>query len=209
MRDLVRGLMVGSGNDAAIAIAYAVSGSEGEFVQRMNERAAEMGLTRTRFANPHGLDEPGHESSPRDLAVLGREVMKVPLLQSLVGDRVVTLPGPGGEGSRRLQSQNDLLAIMPSADGIKTGHTDAAGYCLVTSAEREGMRLISVVLGTMGALALERFRFRGRQVFDALLQLLLTGVLSRIHLLAAAVHHLGVSQRPGLDRFWHQSASTS
>jgi D-alanyl-D-alanine carboxypeptidase len=134
MRDLVRGLMVGSGNDAAIAIAYAVSGSEAEFVQRMNERAAEMGLTRTRFANPHGLDEPGHESSPRDLAVLGREVMKVPLLQSLVGDRMVTLPGPGGEGSRRLQSQNDLLAIMPSADGIKTGHTDDAGYTLVAHA---------------------------------------------------------------------------
>lgn len=149
VRNLVRGLMVGSGNDAATAIAYAVAGSEAEFVTRMNEKAKAMGLTRTRFANPHGLDEPGHQSSPRDLLVLGRAVMANPFLRELVGNRTVTLPGPGGAGTRRLQSENDLLAIMPDADGIKTGHTDDAGYTLVAHATSGslGREMYAVLMG--------------------------------------------------------------
>jgi len=149
MRNLVRGLMVGSGNDAATAIAYAVAGSEAEFVTRMNEKAASMGLTRTRFANPHGLDESGHRASPRDLLVLGRAVMANPFLRDLVGSRTVTLPGPGGSGTRRLQSENDLLSIMPDADGIKTGHTDDAGYTLVAHATSGtlGRDLYAVLMG--------------------------------------------------------------
>ena len=149
VRDLVRALMIGSGNDAATALAYAVAGSEAEFVVRMNDKAASMGLTRTRFANPHGLDEPGQRSSPRDLLALGREVMKDPFLRRLVAQRSVTIPGPGGQGTRRLKSENDLLAIMPDADGIKTGHTDDAGYTLVAHATstRLGRELYAVLMG--------------------------------------------------------------
>lgn len=149
LRNLVRGLMVGSGNDAGTAIAYAVAGSEAEFVMRMNEKAKAMGLTRTQFANPHGLDEPGHRSSPRDLLVLGRAVMANPFLRELVGSRTVALPGPGGSGTRQLQSENDLLSIMPDADGIKTGHTDDAGYTLVAHATSGslGRELYAVLMG--------------------------------------------------------------
>ena len=149
LRDLIRGLMIGSGNDAAIAIAYAVAGSEADFVTRMNDKAKEMGLTGTRFANPHGLDEPGHRSSPRDLLVLGRAVMKDPFLRDLVGQRSVTIPGPDGSGRVRLQSEDDLLSIMPEADGIKTGHTNDAGYVQVSHATsgRLGRDFYAVVMG--------------------------------------------------------------
>lgn len=149
MRDLLRGLMIGSGNDAAIAIAYAVAGSEAEFVTRMNDKAKEMGLTATRFTNPHGLDEPGHRSSPRDLLVLGRAVMKDPFLRDLVGQRRITIPGPDGSGRVQLESENDLLSIMPEADGIKTGHTNGAGYVEVAHATsgRLGRDFYVVVMG--------------------------------------------------------------
>lgn len=149
VRDLVRALMIGSGNDAGTALAYAIAGSEGEFVVRMNDKAKALGLSRTRFANPHGLDAPGQESSPQDLLVLGREVMKVPFLRRLVAKRSVTIPGPGGQGTRRLESQNDLLSIMPGADGIKTGNTDRAGYTLVAHATspRLGRDLYAVLMG--------------------------------------------------------------
>lgn len=149
VRDLVRALMIGSGNDAGTALAYAVAGSEGEFVVRMNDKAKALGMSRTRFANPHGLDAPGQESSPQDLLVLGREVMKDPFLRRLVAGRAVTIPGPGGQGTRRLESQNDLLSIMPGADGIKTGNTDRAGYTLVAHATspRLGRELYAVLMG--------------------------------------------------------------
>ena len=149
MRDLIRGLMIGSGNDAALAIAYAVSGSEAEFVTRMNDKAKEMGLTATRFENPHGLDEPGHRSSPRDLLVLGRAVMKDPFLRELVGQRRVSIPNPEGSGRVQLESENDLLSIMPEADGVKTGHTNGAGYVLVSHAtsDRLGRDFYAVVMG--------------------------------------------------------------
>ncbi len=149
VRDLVRALMIGSGNDAATALAYAVAGSEAEFVARMNDTARSLGMTRTRFANPHGLDEPGQQSSPADLLVLGRQVMDQPFLRRLVANRSVTIPGPGGQGTRRLESENDLLAIMPDADGIKTGQTDDAGYTLVAHATsaRLGRELYAVLMG--------------------------------------------------------------
>jgi serine-type D-Ala-D-Ala carboxypeptidase (penicillin-binding protein 5/6) len=149
LRNLIKALMVGSGNDAGIAIAYGVAGSEPEFVGRMNEKAKALGLSRTRFANPHGLDEPGHESTPADLLSLGRVVMRDPFLRSIVGERAVTIPGPSGQGTRRLESENDLLSIMPDADGVKTGHTDGAGYAVVAHATsaRLGQDLYAVLMG--------------------------------------------------------------
>lgn len=149
LRDLITGLMIGSGNDAALAIAYGLAGSEAEFVTRMNEKAKEMGLTGTRFANPHGLDEAGHQSTPDDLLKLGRAVMANPLLRKIVGQRQATIPGPGGNGTRTLESENDLLSIMPDADGVKTGHTDGAGYAVVAHAtsSRLGRDLYAVLMG--------------------------------------------------------------
>jgi D-alanyl-D-alanine carboxypeptidase len=149
VRDLVRALMIGSGNDAATALAYAVAESEAEFVVRMNDKARSLGMSRTRFANPHGLDEPGQQSSPTDLLVLGRTVLDDPFLRRLVAGRTVTIPGPGGQGTRRLASENDLLSIMPDADGIKTGQTDDAGYTLVAHATsaRLGREMYAVLMG--------------------------------------------------------------
>ena len=126
LRQLLRGLLVGSGNDAAVAIAYGVAGSEAAFVDLMNEKAKQMGLTSTHFANPHGLDAAGHQSSARDLMAMARAVMADPFLRSIVGRRSITLAGP--DGPTRLTSENDLLSIYPPADGVKTGHTDKAGY---------------------------------------------------------------------------------
>jgi len=149
VRDLLTGLLVGSGNDASIALAAHVGGSERGFVRLMNQRAAALGLRRTRFANPHGLDAPGHRSTVRDLVVLGRAFMAVPALRDLAGRRRATIPGPGGAGRRTLESKNLLLAIMPEADGIKTGNTDGAGYALVAHARRPGLgvELYAAVIG--------------------------------------------------------------
>jgi len=141
VRNLLTALLVQSGNDAAVTLAYGVAGSEAEFVARMNERARTLGMTETMYMNPHGLDTPGHHSSARDLLIAGRALMSEPVLRAIVGSSTATIPGPGRTGTRRLMSENDLLAIMPEADGIKTGHTDHAGYCLVAHATSPHLRI--------------------------------------------------------------------
>ncbi|CAM4261951.1 serine-type D-Ala-D-Ala carboxypeptidase [Bordetella tumbae] len=146
--DLLYGLLVQSGNDAAIALAEATSGSVEAFVQRMNEQAGKMGLHGTRFASPHGLPDPNTYSTARDLSVLAqRLVSDFPDLYRTY-DSVRTFTYNNISQSNR----NRLLWLDPSVDGLKTGHTDSAGYCLIASAERpDGQmrrRLISVVLGT-------------------------------------------------------------
>ncbi|MCD0501799.1 D-alanyl-D-alanine carboxypeptidase family protein [Bordetella petrii] len=146
--DLLFGLMVQSGNDAAIALAEAVSGSVEAFVQRMNDQAGQMGLNNTRFASPHGLSDPGTYSTARDLSVLAQRLVRdFPALYKHY-DSVRTFTYNNISQSNR----NRLLWLDPSVDGLKTGHTDAAGYCLIASAERPDggarRRLISVVLGT-------------------------------------------------------------
>ncbi len=135
IRDLVTGLMVGSGNDAAVTLAANVGGSVPAFVAMMNREAATLGLKNTHFANPHGLDAPGHYSTVRELVVMGRYAREeYPFIKNTVRNRVVRIPGPGGVGTRRLESENDLLSIDPEADGVKTGHTDDAGYAIVAHA---------------------------------------------------------------------------
>ena len=150
VRTLLTGLMIASGNDASIALATHVGrGSEARFVGYMNAEARQMGLTNTRFANPHGLDQKGHYSSVRDLVTLGERGLQYPLLRQVVGRRVAIIPGPNGRGTRRLESENDLLAIDPEADGIKTGHTDGAGYAVVAHARRRsnGVELYAALIG--------------------------------------------------------------
>lgn len=147
LRHLLRALLVGSGNDAAVAIAYGVAGSESAFVDLMNQKAKELGLTNTHFVNPHGLDAAGHYASPRDLLTMGEAVMKQPFLRAIVGNRSVTVPGP--RGPRRLTSENDLLSVLRAADGVKTGHTNRAGYVEVAHATdpATGVGLFAVVMG--------------------------------------------------------------
>lgn len=150
VRSLLTGLLVGSGNDAAITLANGLAASESAFVARMNARARQLGLTNTRYANPHGLDAPGHYSSARDLVAIGRVAMRRPAFRATVGNRRATIPGPNGQGVRLLESENTLLSIDAEADGIKTGHTVGAGYALVAHARRRGLG-VGLYLASIGA----------------------------------------------------------
>lgn len=139
VRDLLTGLLVASGNDAAVTLADGLAGSQAAFVEMMNTRARELGLRHTHFANPHGLDAPGHHSTVRDLVALARVAMENPAFRQMVSSRRASIPGPGGIGRRRLESENELLDIDPEADGVKTGMTDGAGYALVAHARRPAL----------------------------------------------------------------------
>lgn len=144
MVDLLYGLLLPSGNDAAIEIAEQVAGSVEDFAVLMNAKVEELGLTDTQFANPHGLDEPGHFTSAYDIAVLGAELLKEPDLAAIVGTRSYqpTWDGP------RVRNLNLLLGQYPGAIGVKTGYTEQAGHTIVAAAERDGRRFIVSVLGS-------------------------------------------------------------
>ena len=140
--DLLRGMIVQSGNDAAIALAEAVAGSEGAFVARMNAQAARMGLTNTHFANPTGHPAPDHHSSARDLAVLASALIReFPEHFALYSQKEFAFNGINQS------NRNRLLWTDATVDGMKTGFTESAGYCLVASARRGERRLVSVLLG--------------------------------------------------------------
>ncbi|GAB6060508.1 D-alanyl-D-alanine carboxypeptidase family protein [Desulfonatronum parangueonense] len=139
---LLHGIIVQSGNDASVALAEHIAGSEGEFVKMMNQAAQDLGMTRTNFANATGLPAPGVHTTARDLARLSLALMhEHPYLYSLHSIREFE------HNNIRQANRNRLLHRDPSVDGIKTGFTRAAGYCQATSAQRGEMRLIAVVLG--------------------------------------------------------------
>lgn len=144
VRDLLYGMMLPSGNDAALAIGRATSGSDAAFVEEMNKLAARLGLTGTHFANPHGLNAPGHLTSAHDLALLSRYAMTLADFRA-----VVTTTAWTARGSRDIAVTNvinDVLYSIPGADGVKSGFTRQAGRTLVASASRNGHRLYAVVL---------------------------------------------------------------
>lgn len=143
LRDLLYGLMLPSGNDAALAIGRHLAGSDAAFVGRMNDLAVRLRLTDTRFANPHGLHAPGHVSSAHDLALLARYAMTIPDFTSVVGASTWT-----AQGSRTitLANTNAFLPSYPGADGVKTGYTEEAGRTLVASVTKNGRRVFVVVL---------------------------------------------------------------
>lgn len=146
LMDLLRGLLLPSGNDAAVALAEAESGSVAAFVAEMNRTAKSLGAYQTHFVNPNGLTEPGHYSSAYDLAIIARAALRLAVFQHLVStpaDRVTEL---GRGTSRLLHNSNRLLEAFPAVDGVKTGTTNAAGPCLVASATAGGTQLIAVVL---------------------------------------------------------------
>ncbi|MYM84175.1 D-alanyl-D-alanine carboxypeptidase [Duganella sp. FT50W] len=147
INDLLYGLMVQSGNDAAVALAEAVAGDESAFVVLMNKEAQRLGLSSTHFANPHGLPSPENYSTAQDLSQLAQHVIrdfpefyKIDSVKSFTYNKITQ------------QNRNRLLWLDPTVDGMKTGHTEAAGYCMIASAKRPNgageRRLISVVLGT-------------------------------------------------------------
>jgi serine-type D-Ala-D-Ala carboxypeptidase (penicillin-binding protein 5/6) len=155
VRDLLTALLVPSGNDAAITLAVGVAGSQAAFVRLMNQKARELGMTETHYANPHGLDAPGHHTSVRDLVTVARAAMRYPLFRRIVGSRTASIPGPGDAGIRSYESENELLDVDPDADGIKTGMTDGAGYALVAHAERSslGIGLYAAMIGSPSSAA--------------------------------------------------------
>ncbi|WP_240979981.1 D-alanyl-D-alanine carboxypeptidase family protein [Ramlibacter agri] len=146
--DLLRGIIIQSGNDASKAIAEHMAGSEEGFAKLMNAEAQRLGMTHTHFVNATGLPDPEHKSSARDLAILARAIIKDSAdYYPIYAEREFKYNGIK-QGNR-----NALLYTDPTVDGLKTGHTEAAGYCLVTSSKRNGMRLITVILNTNSAQA--------------------------------------------------------
>ena len=140
VQELLYGLMLSSGNDAAVALAIYCGGTVGGFVELMNDKARLLGLRNTHFENPNGLDSPGHYSTARDLAVLAAYALENPVFYKTVSAKTVTA------GQRYLRNHNKLLWVVEGADGVKTGYTRAAGRALVSSATRDGRRIIAVTL---------------------------------------------------------------
>ncbi len=148
VQDLLYGLIVQSGNDAAVALAEAVAGTEGAFADLMNREAQRLGMKNTRYANPHGLPHPNNYSTARDLSILAtRLITDFPELYKIYSTKSFTY------NKITQPNRNRLLWLDPTVDGMKTGHTQAAGYCLIATAKRPNgaqgeRRVLSVVLGT-------------------------------------------------------------
>jgi serine-type D-Ala-D-Ala carboxypeptidase (penicillin-binding protein 5/6) len=152
VRQLLLGLLVKSANDAGVALAEAVDGSEAAFVRRMNRKAAALRLAATHYVTPYGLDRPGHQTSARDLGRLWEVAMRRADFRSLVATRAARIPG-GPLSLRRFVTTNQLLGTYRWTVGGKTGFTNRAGRCLVASASRGGRRLVAVALGSPNAFA--------------------------------------------------------
>lgn len=144
--DLMRGLLLESGNDAAVTLAEGVSGSRKAFVREMNRRARQLGLKNTHFANPIGLDQEGNYSSARDLVELAKVLRENAFFSKVVDSPSGTLKT--GDHPRTFRNRNRLVSRYSWVNGVKTGHTRGAGYVLVGSGSRNGIQLISAVLGT-------------------------------------------------------------
>lgn len=143
VRELLKGIIIQSGNDATVALAEHIAGTEEAFVQLMNQYAAELGMDNTTFVNSTGWPDPEHLTTARDIAILATaRISEFPENYSLYAEKEYTY------NNIKQYNRNKLLWRDETVDGIKTGHTESAGYCLVASADRSGMRLISVVLGT-------------------------------------------------------------
>lgn len=145
VRDLLRGLLIRSGNDAAMTLATGVAGSERAFVRLMNQRARELDLDHTHYANPIGLDAPGAHSTARDLVMLALFLRTKPFFRRTVKQPSVSLVTGGV--SKTFANKNTLIPAVPWVNGVKTGHTSSAGYALVGSGRQNGIQVISAVLG--------------------------------------------------------------
>ncbi len=145
MRDLIAGLMLRSANDAAAAIAYAVAGGIEEFAELMNSRASELGLKNTHFMNPHGLDDPQHYTTAKELAILAGEALRNQTFKDIVSAKTLNITNEDGE-ARLVTNHNKLLSLYDGAIGVKTGFTKKSGRCLVGACERDGLQFITVTI---------------------------------------------------------------
>ncbi|PTX50856.1 D-alanyl-D-alanine carboxypeptidase [Melghirimyces profundicolus] len=146
LEHLLYGLMLRSGNDAAVAIAEHIGGSVEGFVYKMNEKAQYLGMEHSHFENPHGLDSPGHYSTAIDMARLAAYALKNPEFRKIVGTQVKTVPWTGEKWHRKWYNKNKLLRLYPGADGVKTGYTKLSKRTLVSSATRDGRQVAAVTL---------------------------------------------------------------
>ena len=145
VEELLYALMLRSGNDAAVALAVHTSGSVEEFVRKMNERAALMGLKDTKFVNPHGLHDENHYTTAYELALIAAEGLKNPHFKRIVSTKNIVIDGEGHE-KRYFANKNKILYNYEGATGVKTGFTRNSGRCLIASAERNGMEVVAVAL---------------------------------------------------------------
>lgn len=146
VHDLLKGVAIASGNDAVVALAEKVAGSQGEFVDRMNERFKELGASNTNFVNAHGLDAEEHYSTARDMATIARELLKHEKILEYTSIYEEYLEKNDGTKTW-LVNTNKLVRFYDGVDGLKTGFTESAGYCLTATAKKDNFRLISVVMG--------------------------------------------------------------
>ncbi|MEE0945146.1 MAG: D-alanyl-D-alanine carboxypeptidase family protein [Clostridia bacterium] len=158
LENLLTGLLVASANDAANVIAEYISGDIQSFVALMNQKASELGMTNTHFANPHGFHDDNHYTTAADISIMAREALKNSKFCELVKIKTIKLPATNLSEERMLSSTNHLISryrntfhYYPYATGVKTGATDEAGNCLVSTAEKNGMSLMSIVLGCENA----------------------------------------------------------
>lgn len=149
VKELLYGIAVESANDACIAMAEHISGSEDEFVKLMNKRAKELGAMDTNFVNPNGLPVDGHVTSAYDLALMSKELLKHEKIFEFISQYMVKVyVGKKNNVLRELVNKNKMIKLYNDVDGIKTGWTEDAGYCISVTAKRGNMRLISIVMGS-------------------------------------------------------------
>jgi len=146
LEDMLYGLMLRSGNDAATAIAEHIGGSVEGFVFMMNEKAAFLGMENTHFRNPHGLDQKNQYSTPRDMAILTAYALKNPVFKEIVSTKVKTVPLEGKSWDRKWYNKNKMLYKYQWADGVKTGYTSLAKRCLASSATKNGKQIAIITL---------------------------------------------------------------
>ncbi len=151
IKELLYCLLLESGNDAATAIAICCAGNEKAFVDMMNAKAKEMELEYSHFSNPHGLNDPLHKTTARELALITAEAMEYPLFREIVACKTAKVRYNGNKNGRLLTNHNKLLFGFEGAIGVKTGYTRADGKCLVSAAERDNLRLIAVTLSDPNA----------------------------------------------------------
>ena len=161
VRDLFKGVAIASGNDAVVALAETVAGSVNNFVGMMNKKAKELGLTNTNFKNPHGLDDVNHYSSSRDMSIIARELVKY---KEVLEYTKIYEDYLREDTDRKiwLVNTNRLVRFYDGVDGLKTGYTEDAGYCMTATAEKDGMRIIAVVMGE------ETSKIRNQEVSEML-----------------------------------------
>ena len=146
LKELLFGLMLRSGNDAATAIAFCVAGDIISFAKMMNATAEKVGATDSHFVNPHGLEQEGHYSTAKDLAYITAYALKNPVFAEIVSTKTAKISDTVSGAERVLVNKNKILKTLDGADGVKTGYTKVSGRCLVSSATRNGVQLICVVI---------------------------------------------------------------